>query len=243
MYRVIKPYQIKKVTNGQIQVGELPVGTLISRSGVTDSNPGMEYITMGFVEDRQHYISEEEVTQLTQYFEAVDESEFFHDVLTREIVECVNDINQERGVEPMEWVKIINREFNLGLDFNPTEANPTEPQEETQPKEISEWEDYLSAIQDPARLFGKDFLKRLQEASRRKNLLNQKSDLDQLEKSTHTLSDFLKDMLMSTTKCSCGKNNGEPCSSVTCFRESKSERTPQIRWHYKTTKCDDCQCS
>jgi hypothetical protein len=113
-YKLLKNYTHHGGTI--VLLNEIPEGTLVQRALVTEDNPGMEYITVGFGDEGQFYLSAEVVENSPTYFEQIDEWEYWKAIATNELLNAVR-LAGERGVSPLECVEIINDEFDLELDI------------------------------------------------------------------------------------------------------------------------------
>jgi len=90
-----------------VKLTEMPVGTLISRDKVTDSNRGMEYITLGIGEQKQFYLSAAVVESSPEYFEEISRDEFVYAVSSRELINTAI-VMQSRGISLDEVIEMLS---------------------------------------------------------------------------------------------------------------------------------------
>ena len=117
-YLSIKPYTHHGGT--RVKLTEIPEGTLIQRALVTDTNPGMEYVTLGFGDEGQFYLSAEVIENSPEYFEEITEEDFWKEISKRELINAFI-LADERGLSPLEGIQAISDYFDLELEIDPIE--------------------------------------------------------------------------------------------------------------------------
>jgi hypothetical protein len=98
-----------------VKLSQIPVGTLIQRAIVTDSNPGMEYVTVGFGDESQYYIGASVVENSPEYFKEISNEEYWKEIGKRELINTVL-LNEERGITPEEAINMIAEHFGIHVN-------------------------------------------------------------------------------------------------------------------------------
>jgi hypothetical protein len=170
----------------KVNLNEIPEGTLIQRAVVMDDNPGMEYITVGFGDDGQFYLSAEVVENSPQYFEEIEEEDYWKEISKREIINaCL--LAEERGLEPLEAVQAISDHFDLDLD-------------------LDEWPEPNEKLRDAS----ESFKKLMEEIERAKEAEKQKTTQPFAPYQPYP------NPYNNQPYCQCGNDGTRPCWSTAC---------------------------
>jgi hypothetical protein len=198
-----------------VKLTEIPKGTLIQRAIVVDTNPGMEYVTLGFGDTGQYYLSAEVVENSPEFFEELTEEEFWIEISKRELINQVI-LNEERGLTPLESIQTISDYFDLDL-------------------EIDEWPEPNENLKGAAESFKKlmEEIERVKEEQRQKTVQPFAPYPPQPYPNPYNNQPY----------CSCGNDGTRPCWSTACPNRlivtycSTSTANPNSK-----PKCTNCNC-
>ena len=94
---------------------QIPVGTLVQRATVTEDNPGMEYVTVGFGDDHQYYIGALVVESSPEFFKPISDKEYWKEISKRELINQVM-LNEDRGITPEESIQMLAEYFGVYVE-------------------------------------------------------------------------------------------------------------------------------